>query len=79
MPAFAPSTDTTAAVLIAGFALSTVGLSLFVYGKKQRRAPQMVGGLALMALPLCGVGAPALWLLGLGIVAGVVGAVRMGW
>ncbi|MCC6785931.1 MAG: amino acid transport protein [Planctomycetes bacterium] len=71
--------DAMAAVLIAGFVVSTVGLGLFIYGKKQHRAPQMAGGLVMMALPMCGVSALAVWLLGVGVVAGVFGAVRIGW
>ena len=80
MAAFTSSSaDAMAAVLIAGFVVSTVGLGLFVYGKKQHRAPQMAGGLVLMALPMCGVSALAVWVLGGAIVAGGMGAVRMGW
>lgn len=51
-----------------------IGFVLFVYGKKQGRWPQLVGGLALMAypyftptvIPLIGVGTAiciAVWLL----------------
>ena len=31
---------------------SGVGFVLFVYGKKQQRLPQLVGGIALMVYPL---------------------------
>jgi hypothetical protein len=56
-----------------------IGFSLFVYGKKQQRWPQLIGGLAFMAYPyftptttsLVGVGV----LLGVGLWT----AVRMGW
>jgi hypothetical protein len=38
-------------VLFLGMVISSVGLGLFVYGKKQARLPQLVVGLALMVFP----------------------------
>ena len=37
--------------LLASLLISTAGLAIFVYGKKQRRAPQLVAGLILMIYP----------------------------
>jgi len=37
--------------IIVAFVVSTVGLSLFVFGKKQRRIPQTIVGILLMAQP----------------------------
>lgn len=37
--------------MIVAFLVSTVGLSLFVYGKRQRRAPQLAAGLLMMVSP----------------------------
>ncbi len=37
--------------IIAGFLISTVGFSLFLYGKKQGRVPQLVAGVLLMVCP----------------------------
>ena len=37
--------------IIAGFIISTLGLSFFLYGKKQRRVPQLVVGMLLMVAP----------------------------
>ena len=38
--------------IIVAFIVSTVGFSLFVFGKKQRRVPQLVAGVLMMASPL---------------------------
>ncbi len=37
--------------IIAGFIISTLGFSFFLYGKKQRRVPQLVVGMLLMVTP----------------------------
>lgn len=37
--------------ILAGLLISTVGFGFFLYGKKQSRVPQMVGGLLLMGYP----------------------------
>ena len=34
--------------LFTSVVIGLVGLSIFLYGKKQRRAPQLVAGLAMM-------------------------------
>lgn len=36
--------------LFASLLVGTVGLSIFVYGKRERRAPQLLAGIALMAI-----------------------------
>ena len=38
--------------IIAAFVVSTVGLSLFLFGKKQRRLPQFIVGILMMASPM---------------------------
>jgi hypothetical protein len=38
-------------VLFLGIVISSIGLALFVYGKKQARVPQLAVGLALMVFP----------------------------
>ena len=38
-------------VILAGFAVSTVGFGFFMYGKKQGRAPQIAFGLIAMVYP----------------------------
>jgi hypothetical protein len=37
--------------IIAGFIISTVGFSIFLFGKKQRRPPQLVIGILMMVSP----------------------------
>jgi len=37
--------------LVASLAVSTVGFSYFLYGKKQLRTPQLAVGMALVAFP----------------------------
>ncbi len=59
--------------------MGTVGLGVFLYGKKQARLPQVVGGLALMLFPYF-VGSVA-WMLAIAaaLVAGIWLAVRVGY
>jgi hypothetical protein len=52
--------DIPIAVLVTGFLFSTVGFSLFLYGKKQARPPQLVAGGLMMLLPFVVPG--ALWI-----------------
>jgi hypothetical protein len=44
--------DLDLSTLIAGCLVSTVGFSVFLYGKKQARLPQLVAGSVMMLLPL---------------------------
>lgn len=69
----------SAAALFASLVVSTVGMGLFLYGKKLHRMPQVAGGLALMVGPYFLPG--ALWILAFGaaVVAGVWTASRAGW
>ena len=71
--------DFSGAGFFASLIVSTIGFSLFLYGKKQVRIPQLVIGLAMMAYPyfidraaitygVAGALMGALWL-----------ATRMGW
>lgn len=62
--------DLDPGTLVAGLVVSTIGFSLFLYGKKQARAPQLVAGLVLMLLPMVGVN--AWWQTGLAL-ATVIG------
>lgn len=40
----------TSAWLLASLIVGTIGFAIFVYGKKQRQAPQLLAGIALMAI-----------------------------
>ena len=70
--------DIPTSSIVAGFLVSTVGFSLFLYGKKQTRLPQLVAGVLMMLLPF--VLQDALWmsLVGAASIAGVWAAVRVG-
>ena len=73
------SMDISAGTLIAGFVLGTVGFSVFLYGKKQQRVPQLVAGGLLMGIPVVVTSAVGLSLVGLGIVALLWCVVRAGY
>lgn len=49
--------------IIAGFLVSIVGFSVFLYGKKQARLPQLIAGMLLMACPFAA--RDPLWMSGL--------------
>ncbi len=71
--------DFSAGTLFASLLVSSLGFGLFIYGKKQVRGPQLIVGLVMMAYPyvisdplvMCGVA--------VGLIVGLVGALRMGW
>jgi hypothetical protein len=69
----------SAGLLFLSFVVGSVGLALFIYGKKQTRIPQLVAGILLMAYPYF-IG--NLWLMA-GIAVGILVllgvAVRMGY
>ncbi len=71
--------DFSPEALMASLLVSSVGFSLFLYGKKQLRAPQLVVGLALMGFPYF-VGEP-LFMLGIsgGLGLALIGALRAGY
>jgi hypothetical protein len=58
---------------------SGIGFVLFVYGKKQGRWPQMVGGLALMVYTYFATTVTMLIAVGLLIGAGVWYAIQQDW
>ena len=65
--------------LLAGFAVSTVGLGFFMYGKKQSRLPQLLFGVISMIYPYF-VGGPLI-VFGIfaALLAGLWLALRLGW
>jgi hypothetical protein len=69
--------DLSAAEIVAAFVVSTVGFGLFLYGKKERRVPQLVAGLAMMLGPYVVGGATPTWLLGAASVLGLAAWSRM--
>ncbi len=72
-----PDSDSSGA-LIASLLISTVGLAMFVYGRKQRRVPQLAAGVLLMVFPYF---VPTVWIMiaiAVGICALTALLVRMG-
>jgi hypothetical protein len=63
--------NTSFGALFLSLVIGAVGTGLFIYGKKQGRLPQMIGGLALFIYPYF---VPNLWLNG-GIAVLIVAAV----
>jgi hypothetical protein len=64
--------------LFTSLLIGSIGLGLFLYGRKQNRLPQLVTGIALSAYPYF-VGSVA-WMIGIAVavLAGLVFAVRAG-
>lgn len=46
-----PDMNLDSAQLLTALFVSSIGTGLFLYGKKQRRGPQLLAGLLLMLLP----------------------------
>ncbi len=65
-------------VLFLSLVVGTIGLALFVYGKKQARWPQMVAGLAFMVYPYFVTGMTAVVVIGLGLGALLWWMLRLG-
>lgn len=70
--------DISAGALCASLVVSTLGLGLFLYGKKATRFPQLVVGLALMGFPYFVSGALAMCAIAAVLVGGLLFALRMG-
>jgi hypothetical protein len=71
--------DFTPGTLIAGLVVSSVGLGLFLYGKKQGRVPQLVAGILLTVVAIL---VPGPWLMSAVaavLVAGTWFATQRGW
>jgi hypothetical protein len=70
--------DLSPGALLAGMLVSTIGMGLFVYGKRAERLPQILAGLALMVFPVFVHGAVAVLAVGGLIVGGLWLGVRQG-
>lgn len=71
--------DFDASSLLASLLVGSIGLGLFLYGKKQTRLPQLLVGLALMAFPYFVSSAALVYAIAGGLLAGLWAAVRWGW
>lgn len=60
--------DLSAGSLFLSLFIGAVGAGFFIYGKKQRRIPQVVGGIVLSVYPYF---VPNLWIMG-GVAVGIV-------
>lgn len=70
--------DFSAGSLFLSLAIGTVGAGFFIYGKKQGRLPQLVGGIVLSLYPYF---ISNLWVMGgiaLGVIAAIAVAIRAG-
>ena len=65
--------------LILSLIPSGIGFVLFVYGKKQQRWPQLVGGIAMMVYPYFTPTITSMLIIGMLIGAAVYWAVREDW
>jgi hypothetical protein len=70
--------DLSTASLFANLVVSTIGFGIFLYGKKERRPPQLITGVLLMVFPYF-VGS-ASWMLAIAaaMIAAMWFAVRRG-
>jgi hypothetical protein len=68
-----------AAPLFLSLVVGGVGFVFLVYGKRQQRWPQAVGGLLLMVYPYFVSSTWAMAVVGVAIVAAVWLAIRLGW
>jgi hypothetical protein len=67
------------ASLIASFAVSSIGYVAFSYGKRQRRAPQLVVGLTLMVFPYFVDNVVAMLAITAALVLAMWLATKLGW
>ena len=58
-------------LLFCGFAISMIGLGLFIHGKKMQKLPSLVMGLAMMIFPLFVHSMLWMWVIAGACVAGV--------
>ncbi len=68
----------TLSFLLASLVWGSVGMGYFVYGKKQRSWPPMVGGVLMMALAWLVTSAVLMSLLCIGVMFGVYHLLRSG-
>ena len=72
------SMDLSAGALVASLVVSSLGLGLFLYGKRELRYPQLAVGFAMMAFPYFVSSAAVTWGLGAALALALVIAVRAG-
>ncbi|MFT5423731.1 MAG: hypothetical protein ACI89L_001519 [Phycisphaerales bacterium] len=70
--------DLSPAVLISGLLIGTLGMAMFIWGKKQEDFLALGVGLALSIIPLLISSAIMLWLATVGIIGGMWAIRRYG-
>jgi hypothetical protein len=70
--------DLDANALLASLLIGSIGLVAFIYGKRQRRAPQLLVGLTLMVYPYFVSNIPLMFGIAVVMLAGLWLAVRRG-
>jgi hypothetical protein len=66
-------------LLFFGIVVGSIGLGLFVYGKKQARPPQLAVGLALMVFPYFTTGTRPLVVIAGMLLLALWWMLRIGW
>lgn len=59
--------------------VSCIGLGVFVYGKRQRRPPQLLIGILLMVYPYFVSDTGSILLIGAGLLACLWTVLKLGW
>ncbi|KAA0215854.1 MAG: hypothetical protein DYG94_06775 [Leptolyngbya sp. PLA3] len=62
--------DMSMSLVLSGLILGSVGLGIFLWGKKQQELTAILVGLALSVLPLCIHSVGLLWILSGGVLGG---------
>jgi hypothetical protein len=71
--------DLSPGAMMAGLVVSSIGTGYLIYGKKQRRAPQLIVGIGLMVMPMLVESPWAILGLGVGLIASLMIALRYGY
>jgi hypothetical protein len=64
--------------LLASLLVSSIGFVSFAYGKKQKRLPQLLVGLALMGFPYFVSSVPWMFGIGAGLIGVLVAMLKLG-
>jgi len=70
--------DTNPSTLFAGLVVSALGVGFFIYGKKERRAPQLITGVLLSVFPFFVSGAVTTYAVAAAILVAMWIAIRRG-
>jgi len=79
MPGNTRDVDLDANALLASIMIGTVGLGVFIYGKRQSRLPQMIAGIGLMAYPYFVSNVLVMAGIAMALLAALWLVVRLGW